>query len=52
MPNCFRTGENIANAIAHNGAETCATYNLLKMARNLFLHGHDAAYIDYYERGL
>ena len=34
------------------GAETCTTYNLIKLARNLFLHEHDPAYMDYYERGL
>jgi DUF1680 family protein len=44
--------DNIANAIAQDGAETCTTYNLLKLARNLFLHEQDPAYMDYYERGL
>jgi uncharacterized protein len=32
--------------------ETCATYNLLKLSRNLFLHNQHAALMDYYERGL
>lgn len=34
------------------GGETCSTYNLLKLTRNLFCHEPDAAYMDYYERGL
>ncbi|WP_144122674.1 beta-L-arabinofuranosidase domain-containing protein [Catellatospora sichuanensis] len=48
----FQNRGNIANAIAQGGAETCTTYNLIKLARNLFLHEHDPAYMDYYERGL
>jgi uncharacterized protein len=48
----FQNRDNIANSIAANGAETCTTYNLLKLARNLFLHEQDPAYMDYYERGL
>ncbi|HKE14165.1 MAG TPA: beta-L-arabinofuranosidase domain-containing protein, partial [Kofleriaceae bacterium] len=44
--------DNIANAIANDGAETCTTYNLLKLTRNLFFHEQDPAYMDYYERGL
>jgi len=48
----FQNRDNIANSIAHNGAETCTTYNLMKLARNLFFHEQDPAYMDYYERGL
>ena len=48
----FQNRDNIANAIAQGGAETCTTYNLIKLARNLFLHEHNPAYMDYYERGL
>ncbi|MEU6207237.1 beta-L-arabinofuranosidase domain-containing protein [Micromonospora musae] len=48
----FQNRGNIANAMAQGGAETCTTYNLIKLARNLFLHEHDPAYMDYYERGL
>lgn len=48
----FQNRGNVANAVATSGAETCTTYNLLKLARNLFLHEHDPAYMDYYERGL
>jgi DUF1680 family protein len=48
----FQNRDNIANSIAADGAETCTTYNLLKLARNLFFHEPDAAYMDYVERGL
>jgi DUF1680 family protein len=34
------------------GGETCSTYNLLKLTRNLFFHDPDPVYMDYYERGL
>ncbi|KAJ8117543.1 hypothetical protein OPT61_g1278 [Boeremia exigua] len=51
-PELFQNRDNIANAISGNGAETCTTYNTLKLARNLFLHEHNAAYMDHYERGL
>ncbi|GIH25297.1 hypothetical protein Aph01nite_36070 [Acrocarpospora phusangensis] len=48
----FQNRDNIANAIAQGGAETCSIYNVSKLARNLFLHTADPAYIDYYERAL
>jgi uncharacterized protein len=32
--------------------ETCATYNMLKLTSDLFLFHQNAAYMDYYERGL
>jgi DUF1680 family protein len=48
----FQNRDNIANSVATSGAETCTTYNLMKLARNLFLHEHDPAYMDYYERGM
>ncbi len=32
--------------------ETCATYNLLKLSRQLFMYDQDGKYMDYYERGL
>lgn len=32
--------------------ETCATYNMLKLTRNLFLYDQRAEFMDYYERGL
>lgn len=51
-PELFQNRGNIANAMASRGAETCTTYNLLKLTRNLFLHEHNATYMDNYERGL
>ncbi len=51
-PELFQPRGFIANAIAGNGAETCTTYNMLKITRNLFFHDPDAKYMDYYERGL
>lgn len=51
-PEKFQNRDNIAKAIGSNGAETCTTYNLLKLARNLFFFDPSPAYMDYYERGL
>lgn len=48
----FQNRDNIANALIDNGAETCTTYNTLKLARNLFLHEQNATYMDHYERGM
>ncbi|MER6015272.1 beta-L-arabinofuranosidase domain-containing protein [Streptomyces bluensis] len=42
----------IAGTIGDTNAESCCTYNLLKLSRMLFLHDQDPAYMDYYERGL
>ncbi len=41
----------VAGDIGHRNAETCATYNLLKLSRLLFQHTLDAKYMEYYERG-
>jgi DUF1680 family protein len=51
-PELLQPRGNIANSIAGNGAETCTSYNLLKVARNLFFHDPDPAYMEYYERTL
>lgn len=48
----FRAREAIAATLGDNNAETCATYNMLKLSRQLFFHEPDPAYMDYYERGL
>jgi DUF1680 family protein len=48
----FQNRSNIANSIASGGAETDTAYNQMRVARNLFFHEPDAAYMDYYERGL
>ncbi|MEO6090573.1 MAG: beta-L-arabinofuranosidase domain-containing protein [Umezawaea sp.] len=34
------------------GGETCSTYNILKLTRNLFFHEPDPAYMEHYERSL
>jgi DUF1680 family protein len=54
------TGENelwgpagtVAGDIGTRNAETCVTYNLLKLARALFERTGDARYADYYERAV
>ncbi|MFP5407389.1 MAG: ATP-dependent metallopeptidase FtsH/Yme1/Tma family protein, partial [Gammaproteobacteria bacterium] len=33
-------------------AESCAAYNMLKVARNLFSHAPDGRFMDYYEKAL
>jgi DUF1680 family protein len=41
------------NGLAEGGQnETCATYNLLKLSRQLFSFDQDAKYMDYYELAL
>jgi uncharacterized protein len=46
------------NTLATNGFnqggqnETCATYNLLKLSRQLFMFDQDGKYMDYYEQAL
>jgi DUF1680 family protein len=41
------------NGLAAGGQnETCATYNMLKLTRDLFLFDQRAEYMDYYERAL
>ncbi|MFI0816042.1 glycoside hydrolase family 127 protein [Streptomyces sp. NPDC021098] len=48
----FRARNAIAATLDDKNAETCATYNMLKLSRQLFFRAPDAAYMDYYERGL
>jgi DUF1680 family protein len=41
------------NGFANGGQnETCATYNLLKLGRQLFMYDQTAKYMDHYERAL
>jgi DUF1680 family protein len=41
------------NGFSRDGQnETCATYNLLKLSRQLFMFQPDAQYMDYYEQAL
>ncbi|MEU4163531.1 beta-L-arabinofuranosidase domain-containing protein [Actinoplanes sp. NPDC026670] len=49
----FRKRDVIAGSIVTStNAETCAAYNMLKVARNLFALTPDARFFDYYERTL
>jgi DUF1680 family protein len=49
----FRKRDVIAGSIVTStNAETCAAYNMLKVARNLFALQPDARFFDYYERTL
>jgi DUF1680 family protein len=38
--------------IHREGPETCNTYNMLQLTKELFAESPDAAYVDYYERAL
>jgi Uncharacterized protein conserved in bacteria len=52
---CFTAQPNtiFANGFANGGQnETCATYNLLKLSRELFLFKQEPRYMDYYEQAL
>lgn len=52
---CFiaQPGTLYENGLSAGGQnETCATYNMLKLTRNLFLFNPDASLMEYYERGL
>ncbi|MEH6407223.1 MAG: beta-L-arabinofuranosidase domain-containing protein [Leeuwenhoekiella sp.] len=41
------------NGFSNGGQnETCATYNMLKLTRNLFLYDQQVDFMDYYEQGL
>ena len=48
----FRDANKIASELTDKTAESCATYNMLKLTRQLFCHDPDVKYMDYYERGL
>ncbi|UAB83291.1 glycoside hydrolase family 127 protein [Zunongwangia sp. SCSIO 43204] len=52
---CFiaQPGTLYENGLSAGGQnETCATYNMLKLTRNLFLYEQRPELMDYYERGL
>ncbi|MEG3615400.1 glycoside hydrolase family 127 protein [Isoptericola haloaureus] len=44
--------DTVAGDIGPRNAETCATYNMLKLSRLLFFHTLDPRYMEYYERGV
>lgn len=52
---CFTAQPNtlFENGFSQGGQnETCATYNMLKLSRQLFMFDQDAKYMDYYEQAL
>ncbi len=52
---CFTAQPNtlFANGFNRGGQnETCATYNMLKLSRQLFMYDQDSKYMDYYEQAL
>lgn len=52
---CFTAQPNtlFTNGFSRGGQnETCATYNLLKLSRQLFMFDQNAKYMDYYEQAL
>jgi len=54
-PECFTAQPNtlFANGFLKAGqCETCATYNMLKLSRQLFMFDPDGKFMDYYEQAL
>ena len=48
----FGPPDKLNNRLSQNTAETCNTYNMLKLTRHLFEWHASASYADYYERAL
>jgi DUF1680 family protein len=48
----FKGVDQIAAFVVNNTSESCATYNMLKLTRQLFFHNPVAKYMDFYERAL
>jgi DUF1680 family protein len=48
----FSAIAHLSRHLGESTAETCNTYNMLKLTRRLFLRDADPARIDFYERGL
>ncbi len=48
----FSPIDHLSRHLGESTAETCNTYNMLKLTRRLFLRDADPARIDFYERGL
>ena len=48
----FKGVDVIGTQLVNNASESCATYNVLKLTRQLFYHNPVAKYMDYYEKGL
>ncbi|XP_010257258.1 PREDICTED: uncharacterized protein LOC104597433 [Nelumbo nucifera] len=48
----WRDPKRLATTLGKENEETCTTYNMLKISRNLFRWTKEMAYADYYERAL
>ncbi|MFC8734139.1 glycoside hydrolase family 127 protein [Luteimicrobium sp. NPDC057192] len=48
----FGPAHTVAGDIGPRNAETCGTYNMLKVARLLYFHTLDPQYMEFYERGV
>jgi len=48
----FSSTAHLSRHLGESTAETCNSYNMLKLTRRLFLRDADPARIDFYERGL
>lgn len=48
----FGPPDQLSNRLGQNTAETCNTYNMLKLTRHLFTWHATATYADFYERAL
>ncbi|MBD5784595.1 glycoside hydrolase family 127 protein [Cellulosimicrobium terreum] len=48
----FGPPNTVAGDIGARNAETCGTYNMLKLSRLLFFHSLDPKYMEFYERGV
>ncbi|MTI95255.1 MAG: hypothetical protein FH749_07180 [Firmicutes bacterium] len=48
----FRQPDCIGRLLTQKTAETCASYNLLKLTRELYAYKPDAKYMEYYERAM
>lgn len=48
----FRPAKDIGNSLSDKNAESCASYNMLKLTEELFYYTADKAYMDYYEKTL
>lgn len=46
----FHEPDRIAGLLSQNTAETCASYNMLKLTKELYCYRPDSTYMDYYDR--
>ncbi len=48
----FRQPYKIGSYLSDNTAETCASYNMLKLTKQLYLFNNNVGYMDFYERAM